>query len=109
MTLAGVHEPQRNFSSRMPSPVEVLGAEAAPVGAHAGLHRAQALGVGVARDQARRVQVGPDAGQVLLLHAEQIDALAAGDLDRRDLELLDRVGDGAQLLGDWSCRPTCAG
>src|SRR5690606_34562675 len=38
----------------------VLGSEPAPLGTHAGLHRAQALGVGVARDHAGRVEVGPD-------------------------------------------------
>src|SRR5215212_9601401 len=36
--------------------------------------------------------------QVFLLHAEQVDALAAGDLDGRDLVLVDRVRDPAQLV-----------
>ena len=39
----------------------------------------------------------PDGRQVVLLHAQQVDALAAGDLDGRDVELVGHVGDGAQL------------
>ena len=40
----------------------------------------------------------PDGGQICsLLHAEQVDALAAGHLHRRDVELVDHVGDGAQF------------
>ena len=41
----------------------ILRAEAAPVRADAGLHRAQALGVGGAGDEARGVEVGPDGRQ----------------------------------------------
>ena len=76
----------------------ILRAEAAPVGADAGLHRAQALGVGVAGDEAGLAEIGPDGRQVLLPDAQHVDALAAGDLDGRDVELVDDVGDGAQLL-----------
>ena len=108
-TLAGVHEPHRKRSSLTPSPVEILGAEAAPVAADAGLHRAQALGIGLARDHAGGVEVGPHRGQVLLAHAEQVDALAAGDLDGRDLELVGHVGDRAQLVRAWSSPPHMRG
>ena len=41
--------------------------------------------------------VFPDIDQVFLLDAQQVDALSAGDLDRRNLVLVDRVGDAAQL------------
>ena len=108
LTLAGVHEPHMNFSMLMPSPVEILGAEAAPVGADAGLYGAQALGVGVARDEAGVAEIGPNGGQVLLLDAQHVDALAAGDLHGRDVEFVDHIGDGAQLAGRSSRRPTCA-
>ena len=70
--------------------------EAAVVGADAALHRAERLAVGVARGH---VEVRPHARQVLLAHAEQVDPLAAGDLDHRDLVLVGDVGDPAQLAG----------
>ena len=89
----------------MPRPGRILRAEAAPVGADAGLHRAQALGVGVAGDEAGLAEIGPDRRQVFLLDAEHVDALAAGDLDRRDLELVDDVGDGAQFVGVGHAAP----
>ena len=54
------------------------------------------LAVRVAR---RHVQIGPDLRQVLLLDAEQVDPLAAGQLDHRHVVLLGHVGDPAQLLG----------
>src|SRR5690606_20706745 len=77
-----------------PHPGAVLGAEAAELAAHAGLHRADRLAVGVAGLHA---QVAPDIDQVLLLHSQQVDALAAGDLDHAHLVLLGHVGDAAQL------------
>src|SRR5206468_2411917 len=80
----------------------VLRAEAAPLRAHAGLHRAQRLGIGMARGHA---DVLPDVDQVFLLHAQQVDALAAGDLDGRDLVLVHRVGDAAQLVGRGLAAP----
>ena len=89
-------------------PGRILRAEAAPVGADAGLHRAQTLGIGVAGDEAGLAEIGPDGRQILLLDAQHVDALAAGDLDHRDLELVDDVGNGAQFLRHWSRRPTCA-
>ena len=76
----------------------ILRAEPAPLAADAGLHRAQALGVGLAGDQARGVELRPHRRQVFLPDAEQVDALAAGDLDGRNLELVGDVGDGAQLV-----------
>src|SRR5690606_19092079 len=74
----------------------VLGAEAAELAAHAGLHRTDRLAVGVARLHA---EVAPDIDQVLLLHPEQVDALAAGDLDHRHGVLVGDIGDAAQFAG----------
>ncbi len=51
--------PPMNFSMRMPSPVRILRAEAAPVGTDAGLHRAQPLGIGLPGDEAGLAEVGP--------------------------------------------------
>src|SRR5690606_21553056 len=58
----------------------VLHAVAAPGAAHAGLHGAQALAVGVAGLETGLDQLGPDVRQLVQLGAEQVDALAAGDL-----------------------------
>ena len=58
----------------------VLHAVAAPGGADAGLHRAQRLAVGVAGFEAGVDQLAPDQRQLVHLRAEQVDALAAGDL-----------------------------
>ena len=74
----------------------VLGTEAAPLGAHAGLHGAQRFGVSMAR---RHTDIGPHTRQIFLLHTEQIDALTSGHLDRRNLVFVDRIGDTAQLVG----------
>ena len=41
----------------------------------------------------------PDRRQLLLVDAEQVDPLAAGDLDQRHLVLVGDVGDAAQLVG----------
>ena len=89
----------------MPRPVESCVPKRHHSRADAGLHRAQALGVGVAGHHAGLVQVGPDRGQILLLDAEQVDALAAGDLDGRDLELVGDVGDGAQFARRGDAAP----
>src|SRR5207247_2255447 len=62
-------------------PRRILRAEAAPFAADAGLHRAQALGIGLARHHAGGIEVGPHRRQVLLAHAQEVDALAAGHLD----------------------------
>src|SRR5262249_53142365 len=77
-------------------------AEAAPFAAHAGLHRAQRLRVRVAGGHA---EVLPDIAQVLLLHAQQVDALAAGDLYGGDPVLVYHVGDAAQLGGRGLAAP----
>src|SRR5690606_29644667 len=51
----------------------VLRTEAAPFAAHAGLHRAERLAIGMARHHARGVEVGPDGGQVFLPDAENVE------------------------------------
>jgi hypothetical protein len=71
-----------------------LRAEAAMLGADAGLDGADRLAVGV---PGWHVEILPDADQVFLADAEQVDALAAGHLDRRHLVLLGDVGDAPQL------------
>jgi hypothetical protein len=78
----------------MPIAVESCSAEAAEVGAHAGLHHADALRVGLA---GRHVEVRPYLRQVFLLHPEEIDSLAAGDLHHGHVVLVRHVGDAAQL------------
>src|SRR5687768_313055 len=62
-------------------PRRILSAEAAPLLADAGLHRAQRFAVSVARHETRGVEVAPDVRQILFLDAEQVDALPARDLD----------------------------
>ena len=74
----------------------ILRPEPAEVGADAGLHHAHALGIGLA---GRHVEIGPDLRQIFLLHAEQVDALAAGDLHHRHVVLVRHVGDAPQLGG----------
>jgi hypothetical protein len=63
----------------------------------------------VRRRHARTVELRPHGRQVFLLDAQQVDALAAGDLDRRNLELVGDVGDGAQLVRAWSWPPHMRG
>ncbi len=58
----------------------ILHAVAAPGGAHAALHRAQRLAIGVSGFEARRDQFAPDRRQLVDLRTEQVDALPAGDL-----------------------------
>ena len=72
----------------------ILRTEAAPFGADASLHRAQCFRIRMA---ARHVQILPHCRQVFLLHAQQIDTLAAGDFHCRNLVLIDHVGDAAQF------------
>ena len=108
LTLAGVHEPHMNFSMRMPRPVESWVPKRHQSEPTQVFTVRSALGVGVAGDHAGGVEVGPDGRQVLLLDAQQVDALAAGDLHRRNVELVDHIGDGAQFRWRWSRRPTCA-
>src|SRR5690606_68859 len=78
-------------------PGRVLRTEAAPFLPDAGLHRAQRLAVSVAGHETRGAQVAPDLRQILLLHAEQIDSLAAGDLHRRHRVFLRDLRDRLQL------------
>src|SRR4051794_28273944 len=58
----------------------VLHAVAAPRRAHAGLHGAQRLAVGVARLEPGIHELAPDDGQLVGPRAEEVDALRAGDL-----------------------------
>src|SRR5690606_6966400 len=51
----------------------ILRTEAAPFAAHAGLHRAQRLAIGVAGDHPRGVEVGPDGGQILFPDSEYVE------------------------------------
>src|SRR5262249_36983810 len=88
-----IHAPQRPLQV-LAHLRGVLRAEAAPFASDAGLHRAQRLRIGMAAGHA---DVAPDVDQVFLLHAEQVDALAAGDLDGGDAVLVHHVGDAAQL------------
>ena len=105
LTLCGVHEPQHIFSSLTPEAGGVLRAEPAPFGADAGLHRAQRLAVGMARDQARLAEIAPHRGQIFLPDAQQVDALSAGHLHGRDAELFRHDGDGVQFGGRGQAAP----
>ena len=80
----------------------VLCAHAAPLAAHAGFDRAQRLGVGVAAGHA---DVAPHGLQVFLLHAQQVDALAARDLDGGNFVFVHHIGDAAQLIGRGLAAP----
>ena len=59
----------------------------------------------MAGDEAGLAEIGPHRRQVFLPDAQHVDALAAGDLHRRDLELVDDVGDGAQFVGVGHAAP----
>ena len=74
----------------------IADAVAAEVGAHAALAGAEGFRVGVA---ARHPQVFPHARQVFLLDAQQVDPLAAGDLDHRHVVLDGHLGDAHELVG----------
>ena len=76
----------------------VLHAVAAPGRADAALHRAQGLAIGVAALHAGGDHLFPDVGQLLHLRAEQIDALAAGDLGVQAV-LLGDAAQGDELVG----------
>ena len=73
----------------------ILHAKAAELGAHTGLHHADAFGVSLPR---RHAEVGPDLRQIGFLHAQQIDALAAGNLHHRHVVFFCDVGDSAQFV-----------
>src|SRR5690606_11763080 len=76
----------------------VVHAVAAPGAAHAGLHGAQALAVGVAGLEAGLDQLGPDIRLVVQLAADHADALAAGDLGVEAV-LLGHLPDGEEAFG----------
>ena len=57
----------------------IISAKTAPLRADAGFARAKRLGIGVARDHG---EIFPDGGQVFFFDAEQVDALAAGEVLR---------------------------
>jgi hypothetical protein len=67
---------------------------AAELGPHARLAGAERLRISVAR---RHAEVLPDLRELLLCDAEQVDALAAGDLHHRHLVLVGHVRDASQL------------
>jgi hypothetical protein len=46
---------------------------------------------------ARHGEIFPDCGQILLAHAQQIDALATGDLHGGNAVLVDDIGNAPQL------------
>ncbi len=75
----------------------ILRPKAAPIGPHTGFHRSQTLGIGVARNHASVVQIGPDRGQVFFLDAKQVDPLTAGHFHRR-IVFHGRLRDGHQLF-----------
>src|SRR6185503_11161041 len=76
----------------------ILHAVAAPGRTHAALHRAQRFTVGVTRLEARVDELLPDERQLVHLRAEQVDALATGDLGVQAVFLRDRA-DGDEPLG----------
>ncbi len=76
----------------------ILHAVAAPGGADAALDGTQRLAVGVAALEARVHKLLPDVRQVLQLGAEQIDALAAGDLGVEAVVPC-RLAQGDELVG----------
>src|SRR5690606_5529775 len=81
----------------------VVDAEAAPCGTHAGLHRTEALAVGVTGLKPGIYQALPNGRQLLHARAEHVDALAAGDLGIEP-ELLGDLADHDELL--WRDLPT---
>ena len=105
LTLCGVQEPQQQLLELDAEAGRILRAEAAPFGADAGLHRAQGLAVGVAGDHAGGVEIAPRPRAGPPSDAQQVDALAAGHLDGRDLEVVGDVGDGAQFVRRGQAAP----
>ena len=43
------------------------------------------------------IKIGPNRRKVFLLHTQKIDALTAGNLDRRDVEFIGNIGNRAQF------------
>src|SRR5690242_5876680 len=83
----------------------ILCAEAAPFRSDAGFDGAERLAVSVAGNHSGGVQVAPDLWQLLLAHAEKVDALAACYFDGRDIVLVHDVGDGAKFRGACDTAP----
>src|SRR4029453_8804121 len=80
----------------------ILDAEAAPCGPNAGLHRAQALAVGLAGFEAGVNQFLPDVRQLLQAGTEHIDALATSDLGVQVVLFGDRCDDPETLGRDFT-------
>src|SRR5690606_1053608 len=80
----------------------VLHAVAAPGAADAGFHRAQGFAVGVAGLEPGLDQLAPDGRQVVQLGAEQVDALAAGDLGVEVVFLRHRAHGDQLVRGDFA-------
>jgi hypothetical protein len=78
-----------------PEPDRVAEPGPAEVGLDARLDRSDRLRV---RVPGGHVELLPDRRELLLADAEQVDSLAAGHLDHRDLVLVDDVGDPPQLI-----------
>ena len=97
----GIHAPQGAFQV-LAHLGAVLGAKAAPLGAHTGFDRAQGFGIGMATGHA---DVFPDIDQVFFFHAQQVDALATGDFDRGDLVFIHGIGNAAQFIGGGFAAP----
>src|SRR5262249_15356661 len=73
----------------------ILHAEAAEVGAHAGLHHAHALGIGLTRWHS---QIGPYFWQVRFIDTQQIDALASRDFHHTHVVFVGDISDAAQFF-----------
>jgi hypothetical protein len=82
----------------------VLHAVATPGRADAALHRAQRLAVGVAALEPRIDELFPDVRQVVDARAEEVDALAAGDLGVEAVLLRDLTEDDQLLRRDLLAR-----
>src|SRR5690606_37787 len=80
----------------------VLYAIATPGAAHTAFHRAHRFAVGLARLKARIHQTLPDDRQLVQLGAEQVDALAAGDLGVEPEVTSHLTQDNEFLRGDFT-------
>ena len=59
----------------------------------------------MAGNETRPTEVGPDSGQIFFDDAKHVDALAAGDFDSGNVELVNDVSDSAQFLGTSHATP----
>ncbi len=80
----------------------IANAEAAKVGPDTALASPITFPIGMA---GRHAQIAPDVREIIFLDSEQIDPLAAGQLDHRHLILLGHVRNSTQLggTGDAAC------